>query len=620
MKYWRDLFHAALVMAALLPLWAGSGFADAHEEAPAGTSKPMAEADVESHADELRASFETFREARHSRLREIAALELDADTAVGEDQVALRSQALEWSLEGADTLKEMWGVIEELEVAEGDASANQQRQALAVLLPGLQDSIVTQHSRLAAERDKLKAEQAGLGDADAAAALGFEIDRKESSLLRMFDVGIELIVLLEAVDRTAGPGAPQRAWLEERLERGARLAMSRVRLTQERLSEVASRDASGSDPAVLQAAEAAATVRAEVAADGLGRIVDLMDRLDLDTASHHQLLIESTGEITVDAIGSGVASELVSRWTADAQEGVAANGARLAFQAFLFILIAVSFWGLSRFVRSVVARAVEAPHLRFSQLLKRMLVSLSTGAVLILGLLIALSQLGIEVAPMLAGLGIAGFVLGFALQDTLGNFAAGVMILIYRPYDVGDMIDCAGGVFGQVSHMSLVSTTILTIDNKTLIVPNNKIWGDVITNVTAQDNRRIDLEFGIGYGDDIPHAEEVLWSIIKDHPKVLAEPEPVVKVHSLGDSSVNLIVRPWVARDDYWDVYWDFMREVKLRFDREGISIPFPQRDVHFYPSEEATAASENATGKNAAPMEISATPESARDEPDEEG
>jgi small-conductance mechanosensitive channel len=105
---------------------------------------------------------------------------------------------------------------------------------------------------------------------------------------------------------------------------------------------------------------------------------------------------------------------------------------------------------------------------------------------------------------------------------------------------------------------------------------------------------RVDLEFGIGYGDDIPHAEKVLWSIIKDHPKVLADPEPVVKVHSLGDSSVNFIVRPWVARDDYWDVHWDFVREVKLRFDLEGVSIPFPQRDVHFYTTDSSITRQPN--------------------------
>jgi small conductance mechanosensitive channel len=141
-------------------------------------------------------------------------------------------------------------------------------------------------------------------------------------------------------------------------------------------------------------------------------------------------------------------------------------------------------------------------------------------------------------------------------------------------------------VFGTVHDMSLVSTTILTIDHQTLIVPNAKIWGDVIKNVTAQDTRRVDMVFGIGYGDDIRQAERVLKSIIEAHDKVLKDPEPTVKLHELGDSSVNFVVRPWVKTDDYWDVFWDVTREVKLRFDSEGISIPFPQRDVHVYPEQ----------------------------------
>jgi small conductance mechanosensitive channel len=205
--------------------------------------------------------------------------------------------------------------------------------------------------------------------------------------------------------------------------------------------------------------------------------------------------------------------------------------------------------------------------------------------VVVFGVLVALSQLGIEVGPVLAGMGIAGFVIGFALQETLANFAAGVMILAYRPYDVGDLIECAAGVFGTVSHMSLVSTTIHTPDNQTRIVPNGKIWGDVITNVTAQDVRRVDLTFGIGYDDDIERAEGILRSLLEEDSRVVADPEPMVRLHELGDSSVNFIVRPWVKPEDYWDVYWHLTREVKMRFDAEGISIPFPQSDVHVHPS-----------------------------------
>ncbi len=217
---------------------------------------------------------------------------------------------------------------------------------------------------------------------------------------------------------------------------------------------------------------------------------------------------------------------------------------------------------------------------KVSQLLRDTLIAWSSRLVMAIGVLVALSQLGFQVGPLLAGLGIAGFIVGFALQDSLANFAAGAMILVYRPFDVGDVIEAAG-VSGKVSAMSLVSTTIHTFDNQTLIVPNNRIWGDVIRNVTAQRTRRVDLVFGIGYGDDVEHAERVLLDVISKHPKTLDDPEPMVKVHKLGESGVEFVVRPWARTQDYWDVYWDLTREVKLRFDREGIRIPFPQRDVH---------------------------------------
>jgi small conductance mechanosensitive channel len=215
-------------------------------------------------------------------------------------------------------------------------------------------------------------------------------------------------------------------------------------------------------------------------------------------------------------------------------------------------------------------------------LLKDILVSASGGLVMFVGILVALSQIGISLGPALAGLGVAGFIVGFALQDTLGNFAAGGMILFYRPYDVNDFVEVSGAS-GLVKKMNLVSTTITTFDNQTLVIPNSKIWGDVIKNVTAQATRRVDMEFGISYSDDIEKTERILRDIVEAHEKVLASPEPNIRLHKLGDSSVNFVVRPWTATADYWDVYWDITREVKMRFDREGISIPFPQRDVHVY-------------------------------------
>jgi small conductance mechanosensitive channel len=235
-----------------------------------------------------------------------------------------------------------------------------------------------------------------------------------------------------------------------------------------------------------------------------------------------------------------------------------------------------------------VRKAIDTSKVDLSQLFQNQLVSFSGKVVMFLGLLVALSQLGIQLAPVLAGLGIAGFIVGFALQDTLSNFASGMMILVYRPFDVGDAVE-AGGVMGTVKAMNLVSTTITTWDNQKLVVPNSKIWGDVIRNITSEPNRRVDMTFGIAYADDIEHAERVLEEIVKSNELVLDDPEPVIRLHALGESSVDFIVRPWARTSDYWTVYWAITRAVKQRFDAEGISIPFPQRDVHLIREKPAT-------------------------------
>jgi small conductance mechanosensitive channel len=318
----------------------------------------------------------------------------------------------------------------------------------------------------------------------------------------------------------------------------------------------------------------------------LGQSVSLMRKLDLETSKYQQVLIEATGELTADVLDSDVALGLIDSWTRRVRDQIHDNGPQLLFKALIFLLILGLFRLIASATRRVVRRTVSTSRLNVSQLLQETAVSISSKLVMTIGLLVGLSQLGLQIGPLLAGIGVAGFIIGFALQDTLGNFASGAMILIYRPYDVDDLIECAGGVFGQVSRMSLVSTTILTVDNQTLVVPNSKIWGDVIKNVTAQRVRRIDMTFGISYDSDIPHAESVLRDILVKHDKVLDEPEFIIAVHNLGESSVDIVVRPWVETDDYWPVYWDVHRSVKLRFDEEGIKIPFPQRDVHVHASQ----------------------------------
>ena len=276
---------------------------------------------------------------------------------------------------------------------------------------------------------------------------------------------------------------------------------------------------------------------------------------------------------------------LFSRWGQSIVDYFVDEAPTFLFRVLLFLAIIYLFRNLANVVEKLVSRALNASNVQLSMLLRRMITSTAGNAVLILGVLIALSQMGISLGPLLAGLGIAGFVIGFALQDSLSNFASGMMILFYRPFDVGDVVE-VGGVFGKVSAMSLVNTTVLTLDNQTIVMPNNMIWGGVIKNLNEQRHRRVDLMFGVSYSDDIPKVERILNEIIDAHDKVLDDPEPTVRLHELGDSSVNFVVRPWVESDDYWDVYWDIMREVKMRFDAEGVSIPFPQRDVHLFTQE----------------------------------
>lgn len=211
-----------------------------------------------------------------------------------------------------------------------------------------------------------------------------------------------------------------------------------------------------------------------------------------------------------------------------------------------------------------------------------MIHNISRKAVFIVGFVVALSMLEVNVGPLLAAIGAAGFIMGFALQGTLSNFAAGIMILIYRPYDVGDLVDVAG-MLGKVDAMTIVSTTLRKPDNQKVVIPNNMIWGDIITNITGTSKRRVDLVFGIGYSDDMAKAQKVLEEILANHEAILKDPAPVVKVHELADSSVNFVVRPWVKTENYWDVYWDITRSVKERFDAAGVSIPFPQQDVHMH-------------------------------------
>jgi small conductance mechanosensitive channel len=193
-----------------------------------------------------------------------------------------------------------------------------------------------------------------------------------------------------------------------------------------------------------------------------------------------------------------------------------------------------------------------------------------------------LEMLGVQTASFVVVIGAAGLAIGFALQGSLSNFAAGVMLIIFRPFKAGDYVE-AGGMSGTVEAVDIFVTRMKSPDNREIIIPNSQITSSPITNYSAKEMRRVDLVFGIGYDDDIKLAKETLEAIVTSDARILHEPAPTVAVSELGDSSVNFVVRPWVKTADYWAVYFDLTEKVKLTFDEKGISIPFPQTDVHLH-------------------------------------
>ncbi len=412
-----------------------------------------------------------------------------------------------------------------------------------------------------------------------------EIEAARKSLSTEIPRASRLIEYLDDnIDARAQLGLDVRSdttFVVERLTARADVVAGLLQNTKEEIDAIVARPGADQD-VEAQKELASLKQKRDMLAESQRLNVRLMDKHDLDTSRLKQGIISATGKISQDILNKDVAAGLMEQWFADSTDWLRSNGAALVFQFLTFLLILVAFWFVARLGRGAVRRGLDRSKLNISTLAREFFIKMTGRLIMLLGFIIAIAQLGVEVAPLLAGLGIAGFVVGFALQDTLSNFASGLMILVYRPFDIGDVVE-AGGVTGKVNQMNLVSTMVLTFDNQLLVVPNKQIWGGVIRNVTHQDTRRVDMKFGIGYSDDIPKAEQILADILASHDKVLKDPEPVIRLHELGDSSVNFVVRPWSKTEEYWDVYWDVTREVKRRFDEEGISIPFPQRDVHVY-------------------------------------
>ena len=534
-------------------------------EAVEPASEPVAGDDLEALLDRIKAT--------DAELQEITRTIPEAE---GEELTILRNRFSELGSQQGEDIYGLLDLIEQRSKAGKNVTLlEQQTEQL------LRRSSRRLRSYIQSFEEDLEQQRARRGSLTPVEAQDFE-HRMAVDTNRLDELYLSMVKLTEEMTAVGTTSEAERQFLEQRLTKRGENLFEVLQLTGKQLEanrELLKRAPDDSD---LQARVFAGEERYDSNQTALLATIHMMSLLGLDYADLEVRTLELTRQVTPEALEAEVALGFLEQELRKSVTYLKNNGPRLLLRVLVIVAILVITWILARLARNITKRALDRTRIAPSELLREVAVRWAGRIVIIVGLVIVLSQLGINLGPILAGFGIAGIVIGFALQDTLSNFAAGAMILAYRPFDVGDLVETAG-VLGKVSDMNLVSTRILTVDHQTLVVPNSKIWGDVIRNVTAQTTRRVDMIFGISYEDEIPKAERVLKEIVDGHEKVLDDPEPVIKLHTLNDSSVDFIVRPWARTDDYWDVYWDITREVKMRFDKEGISIPFPQRDVHLF-------------------------------------
>ena len=254
-------------------------------------------------------------------------------------------------------------------------------------------------------------------------------------------------------------------------------------------------------------------------------------------------------------------------------------------ELLLNVLLAAAILIFGRILARILCRRVVEPVMakaRIDETLVKFSSNLINVAMTAFLVMAAIETMGIETASLAALIAAAGLAVGFALQGSLANFASGVMIILFKPFKVGDYIEAAGTA-GVVEEIQIFNTLMRTTDNKKIFIPNSKVTGDNITNFSGKTTRRIDLVIGCGYADDVLAVRQFLEGVIAADERVLDDPEPIVRLHELGDSSVDFIVRPWVNSEDYWECRWDLTEKIKLGFDEQGFTFPFPSRDVHLH-------------------------------------
>jgi len=253
----------------------------------------------------------------------------------------------------------------------------------------------------------------------------------------------------------------------------------------------------------------------------------------------------------------------------------------------LKLIVALIIFYVGRIVAKMLQKGIQRlmQAQETDKILESFVSNLAYWVIMIFVIIAAINQIGVQTSSLIAVMGAAGLAIGLALQGSLSNFAAGVLIVMFRPYRTGDWVEAAG-IAGSVEQVQILTTVLKTADNKQIIVPNSQIMDSIITNYSANDTRRVDMVVGVSYDDDIDKVRATLHELVESDSRILKEPECAITIAALGDSSVNFNVRPWVKTTDYWAVKWDLTEAVKKRFDQEGISFPYPQQDVHVYNKE----------------------------------
>jgi small conductance mechanosensitive channel len=491
-----------------------------------------------------------------------------------EERELLRMRAIRLVGEITDLDDELLGLLPRLDSTDAavDSILGSFRTFVEFLIEGYDDAVDTYAARLSALRERRpRTEPVNLGDLEA------EIRTAQVRLNTILAGQMETLATAESV----GIDVPHR-WedLDQFLTTRAESQVGRLLIAASERNRFAAqvRDAeragtSDTELALLRTRQRLASQRLEGLVATLRNSADLLDRRGIATVQYRRIIIEATGEVTSDILNVRVLIGVIGQFASRAWAGVGASAPTL-FVRFLVLVGSVLLFRLLFRLAWRISRRQNRPKMSslLADLIGRMIAPIGT----IVGFLAGLWFIGTNLGALVAGVGVLGIIVGLALQDSMSNLAAGFFILIYRPYERGDLIRAAG-VVGKVRALGLASTSIVTLDNRLLHVPNRKIWSEVIENRSAEDVRRVEAIAKVSYRDDLEGLFASLRELLKAHEKILPNPEPFVFVTELGDPWITIKVWGWATTDDWWEVTTELPSLIRARFRDEGVETPLPR-------------------------------------------